>query len=290
MKKKTFQNIIKILKNYWYKKGCIIIQPLELEVGAATTHPMTFFNSLGSKPISAVYIQPSRRPTDGYYNINTYSLQRYFQLQVIIKPPPNNIQELYLKSLNILGLNIKKYDIRFIEDNWENPTLGASGLGWEVWLNGLEITQITYFQQMGGLECYPITVEITYGLERIAMYIQKIYNIYDIIWSKNKFKNITYGEMFYNNELEYSKYNFKYANINCLLNCFKEYKLETIKLLKLKKPLPIPAYEYILKSIHIFNILDARKAISPIERQRYILAIRTLSKKIAKIYSKFYLK
>ncbi|WGS66356.1 MAG: glycine--tRNA ligase subunit alpha [Enterobacteriaceae bacterium Cmel21] len=290
MKNPTFQNLILTLKNYWYKKGCIVIQPLELEVGAATTHPMTFFNSLGSKPISAVYIQPSRRPSDGRYSKNAYRLQRYFQLQVIIKPPPNNVQELYLNSLNILGLNIKTYDIRFIEDNWENPTLGASGLGWEIWLNGLEISQITYFQQMGGIECFPITVEITYGLERIAMYMQKKYNIYDIIWDNNKFKKTTYGDMFYNNELEYSKYNFKYANINFLFNCFKEYKIEAKKILKLKKPLIIPAYEYILKTIHIFNILDSRKAISSTERQRYILNIRALSKKIANLYSKFYLK
>ncbi|WGS66155.1 glycine--tRNA ligase subunit alpha [Enterobacteriaceae bacterium ET-AT1-13] len=290
MKNPTFQNLILTLKNYWYKKGCIVIQPLELEVGAATTHPMTFFNSLGSKPISAVYIQPSRRPSDGRYSKNAYRLQRYFQLQVIIKPPPNNVQELYLNSLNILGLNIKTYDIRFIEDNWENPTLGASGLGWEIWLNGLEISQITYFQQMGGIECFPITVEITYGLERIAMYMQKKYNIYDIIWDNNKFKKTTYGDMFYNNELEYSRYNFKYANINFLFNCFKEYKIEAKKILKLKKPLIIPAYEYILKTIHIFNILDSRKAISSTERQRYILNIRALSKKIANLYSKFYLK
>ncbi|BFI91102.1 glycine--tRNA ligase subunit alpha [Enterobacterales bacterium endosymbiont of Anomoneura mori] len=286
----TFQDLIIKLKNYWFKKGCTIIQPLELEVGAATTHPITFFNSIGKKPISAVYVQPSRRPTDGRYSKNAYRLQRYYQLQVIIKPPLNNIQELYLNSLNNLGLNLNIYDIRFIEDNWENPTLGASGLGWEVWLNSLEITQITYFQQMGGLNCNPVTVEITYGLERIAMYIQKIYNIYDIVWNIGKFGKITYGEMFYNNELEYSKYNYKYANIDFLKICFKEYNKEIIRLLTFKKPLPIPAYEYILKSIHIFNILDSRKAISSTERQRYILNIRNLSKKVAKIYSNFYLK
>ncbi|XZR52894.1 MAG: glycine--tRNA ligase subunit alpha [Enterobacteriaceae bacterium] len=290
MKNKTFQNIISTLKNYWHKKGCIIVEPLELEVGAATTHPITFFNSLGSKHMSAVYVQPSHRPTDSCFDKDSYRLQKYFQLQVVIKPPPNDILKLYLNSLNTLGLNCQKYDIRFIEDNWENPTLGASGLGWEIWLNGLEITQITYFQQMGGIECFPITIEITYGLERIAMYIQKVNNISNIIWDNNKFKKITYGDMFYNNELEYSKYNLKYANINFLFNSFKEYIKETKELLKLKKPLPIPAYEYILKSIHIFNILDSRKAISTIERQRYILNIRLLSKNIAEIYSKFYLK
>ncbi|WMC20350.1 MAG: glycine--tRNA ligase subunit alpha [Enterobacteriaceae bacterium PSpyr] len=286
----TFQKIIFKLKQYWYKKGCIIIQPLELEVGAATTHPITFFNALGTKPISAVYVQPSRRPSDGRYSKNAYRLQRYYQLQVIMKPSPNNIQNLYLQSLNILGLNTKIYDIRFIEDNWENPTLGASGLGWEVWLNGIEITQITYFQQMGGIECYPITIEITYGLERIAMYIQNKNNIYDVIWGNNKFMTITYGDMFYNNEIEYSKYNFKYANINFIIKCINEYKLEIIKLLNLKTPLPIPAYEYILKIIHLFNILDSRQAISLIERQRYILNIRSLSKTVAKIYINLYLK
>lgn len=277
----SFQDIIFILQQYWRKNNCIILQPLDLEVGAGTFHPGTFLYALGPEPWKAAYIQPCRRPADGRYGENPNRFQYYYQFQVIIKPSIKNIQELYLKSLEKLGINLKLNDIRFVEDNWESPTLGSWGIGWEIWLNGMEITQFTYFQQVGGLECNPITVEITYGLERIAMHIQEKDNINDIVWSDISEK-ITYGQLFLQNEIEMSKYNFEYANIDFLFNQFNEYELEILKLLDAK--LTIPAYEMVLKMSHFFNLLDARGAISVGARQEYILRIRTLAKAIATNY------
>ncbi|UDG80781.1 Glycine--tRNA ligase alpha subunit [Candidatus Hartigia pinicola] len=281
---KTFQGLILTLQNYWADQGCTIVQPLDMEVGAGTAHYITHLRALGPEPIAAAYLQPCRRPTDGRYGENPNRLQHYYQFQVIIKPSPENIQELYLKSLKELEINLTIHDIRFVEDNWENPTLGASGLGWEVWLNGMEVTQFTYFQQIGGLECKPVTSEITYGLERLSMYIQKVDSVYDLLWCNSLFGHITYGDIHLQNEIEQSAYNFKYANINFLFKCFDEYESESRYLLSLETPLPLPAYERILKAGHIFNLLDARKAISITERQRYILRIRTLSKKVAEVY------
>ncbi|CUR53596.1 Glycine--tRNA ligase alpha subunit [Serratia symbiotica] len=280
----TFQDLILILQKYWSRQGCILVQPLDLEVGAGTSHPMTYLRSLGPEPIFAAYVQPSRRPTDGRYGKNPNRLQQYYQFQVVIKPSLINIQEIYINSLKELGLDLSIHDIRFVEDNWENPTLGAWGLGWEVWLNGMEITQFTYFQQVGGLECKPVTSEITYGLERLAMCIQNVDNVYNILWDYNSQGIVTYGDIFYQNEIEQSIYNFNYADIKFLLYCFEQYEKEATLLLNLDKPLPLPAYELVLKSGHIFNLLNARKAISVTERQCYILRIRKLAKLIAEIY------
>lgn len=280
----TFQGMMCALQNYWMREGCTCLYPLDMEVGAGTSHPMTCLRALGPEPISAVYVQPSRRPTDGRYGNSPNRLQHYFQLQVIMKPPPLNIQELYLSSLRELGINYSIHDIRFVEDNWENPTLGAWGLGWEVWLDGMEITQFTYFQQIGGLECEVVTGEITYGLERLAMCIQGIDNIYEAIWSNSALGKVTYGDMFHQSEQEHSAYNFEHANTAFLLNRFEEHEREARELLELEDPLPLPAYERVLKAAHSFNVLDARKAISVTERQRYILRIRTLTKSIATIY------
>lgn len=281
---KTFQGLILKLQDYWFHQGCTIIQPFDMEVGAGTSHPITFFRALGPEPISVAYVQPSRRPTDGRYGENPNRLQHYYQFQVIMKPSPDNIQELYLGSLKELGLDPTIHDIRFIEDNWENPTLGAWGLGWEVCLNGMEISQFTYFQQIGGLECTPVTGEITYGLERLSMYIQNVDNIYDLLLSNGILGKITYGDIYYQNEVEQSAYNFEYANIDFLFKSFKEHEKEARYLLSLEKPLPLPAYEHILKASHIFNLLDARKAISVTERQFYILRICTLTKRVAKAH------
>ncbi len=275
----TFQGLIFSLQAYWEMHGCIICQPFDIEVGAGTSHPITFFKSLGPDIISAAYVQSSRRPTDGRYGNNPNRLQHYYQFQVIIKPSPNNFQELYIESLKEIGIDLSQNDLRFVEDNWENPTLGACGIGWEVLLNGMEITQFTYFQQMGGIQCVPVTGEITYGLERLSMHLQGVDNIYDIIWKNN----ITYGYLFYQNEVEFSDFNFKYANINLMITHFDQYEQEANRMLSLKKT--FPSYEYVLKAIHIFNILDARKALSVTERQNYILRINTLTKKIAQIYT-----
>ncbi|CAL4319740.1 Glycine--tRNA ligase alpha subunit [Buchnera aphidicola (Protaphis terricola)] len=280
----TFYNLIQILKKYWIKKECTIYEPLDLPMGAGTFHNITFFGTIGHHPIKAAYVQCCRRPTDGRYAKNPNRLQNYYQFQVIIKPPIKNIQNIYLESLNLLRINEKDNDIRFIEDNWENPTLGAWGVGWEVWLNGMEITQFTYFQQVGGIECNPVTVEITYGLERIAMHIQNKSNVYDLIWNKNKFNTITYGDIFIQNEIEQSKYNFECSNINLLFEYFEKYTFEAKYLINLKKPLLLVAYEKILQANHIFNLLDARKSISNSERQNYILKIRQLTKILAKKY------
>ncbi|AYN24906.1 glycine--tRNA ligase subunit alpha [Buchnera aphidicola] len=280
----NFSNLITILQKYWAEQECTIFQPLDLPIGAGTFHNTTFFGTIGPEPIKAAYIQSCRRPTDGRYGKNPNRLQHYYQFQVIIKPPLKNIQNIYLKSLNLLKINEKNNDIRFVEDNWENPTLGAWGIGWEVWLNGMEITQFTYFQQVGGLECDPVSVEITYGLERIAMHMQNQSNVYDLIWNENKFKKITYGDIFQQNEIEQSKYNFEYSNINLLFEYFQKYIFEAKDLIELKKPLLLVSYEKILQANHIFNLLDARKAISSSERQNYILKIRKLTKRIAQKY------
>ncbi|MFP3014427.1 MAG: glycine--tRNA ligase subunit alpha [Arsenophonus sp.] len=281
---KTFQGLILALQDYWTEQGCAIVQALDMEVGAGTSHPITFLRALGQEPIAAAYVQATRRPSDGRYGKNPNRLQLYYQFQVVIKPSPYNIQELYLNSLRSLGLNLNIHDVRFVEDNWENPTLGACGLGWEVWLNGMEITQFTYFQQMGCLECKPITSEITYGLERLAMYIQDVDNVYDLLWHDGTLGKTTYGDIYYQNELEQSTYNFEYANIDFLFKRFEEYEKEAQYLLTLETPLPLPAYERILKAAHAFNLLDARKSISVTERQCYIMRIRTLTKLVAKTY------
>ena len=280
---KTFQGLILTLQQYWADQGCVILQPLDMEVGAGTSHPATFLRALGPETWNAAYVQPSRRPTDGRYGENPNRLQHYYQYQVVLKPNPDNIQELYLNSLAAIGVDLETNDIRFVEDNWENPTLGAWGLGWEVWMNGMEVTQFTYFQQVGGLECYPVTGEITYGLERLAMYIQGVDSVYDLIWTVGPDGTpVSYGDVFLQNEVEQSTYNFEHADVKELFHQFDYHAAEAQKLIDAE--LPLPAYEQILKSGHTFNLLDARKAISVTERQRYILQIRTLSRLVAKSY------
>ncbi len=281
---KTFQGLILSLQDYWARQGCVISQPLDMEVGAGTSHPMTFLRSIGPEPMNCAYVQPSRRPTDGRYGENPNRLQHYYQFQVMLKPSPDNIQELYLGSLRELGFDPLTHDIRFVEDNWENPTLGAWGLGWEVWLNGMEVTQFTYFQQVGGLECFPVTGEITYGLERLAMYIQGVDSLYDLVWANGPLGTVTYRDVFHQNEVEQSTYNFEHADVPFLFQMFEHCEKECQHLLNLEQPLPLPAYERILKAAHAFNLLDARHAISVTERQRYILRIRTLSKAVAEAY------
>lgn len=281
---KTFQGLILTLQDYWSRQGCLLAQPFDMEVGAGTSHPMTFLRAIGPEPHHCAYVQPSRRPTDGRYGENPNRLQHYYQFQVVLKPAPENIQELYLGSLKELGFDPTTHDIRFVEDNWENPTLGAWGLGWEIWLNGMEVTQFTYFQQVGGLECFPVTGEITYGLERLAMYIQGVNNIYDLVWAHTPTGDITYGDVFHQNEVEQSTYNFEYADIPFLFSLFDQCEKECQNLLNLEKPLPLPAYERILRAAHAFNLLDARHAISVTERQRYILRVRALSKGVAEAY------
>ena len=278
----TFQGLILALQEYWSNQGCILLQPLDQEVGAGTFHPATFLRAIGPEPWNAAYVQPSRRPTDGRFGENPNRLQHYYQFQVVLKPSPDAIQELYLGSLRHLGLDLLEHDIRFVEDNWESPTLGAWGLGWEVWLNGMEVTQFTYFQQVGGLECRPITGEITYGLERIAMYLQGVNSVYDLVWTNGPFGVVTYGDVFHQNEVEMSAYNFEHANVEFLFKCFETYEQECQKLIAIN--LPLPAYEMVLKASHTFNLLDARHAISVTERQRYILRVRTLSRAVAEAY------
>ena len=281
-KHQTFQGLISTLHEYWSKEGCVILQPYDIEVGAGTFHPATFLRSIGPEPWRAAYVQPSRRPTDGRYGENPNRLQHYYQFQVVLKPSPNDIQEKYIDSLRELGFDPLAHDIRFVEDNWESPTLGAWGLGWEIWLDGMEVTQFTYFQQVGGLNCAPVTGEITYGLERIAMYMQGVDSVYDIVWSTGKNGNILYGDIFHQNEVEMSKYNFECADTELLFNLFESFEKESKRLVDYE--LALPAYEMVLKSSHIFNLLDARKAISVSERQRYILRIRTLSRLVAQKY------
>ncbi len=278
----TFQGLILALQTYWAEQGCVLLQPLDLEVGAGTFHPATFLRSIGPEPWNAAYVQPSRRPTDGRFGDNPNRLQHYYQFQVMLKPSPENIQELYLGSLQMLGFDLLEHDIRFVEDNWESPTLGAWGLGWEVWLNGMEVTQFTYFQQVGGLECRPVTGEITYGLERLAMYLQGVNSVYDLVWTETPHGVVTYGDVFHQNEVEMSSFNFDHANVDFLFHAFLTYEQECQKLIL--EDLPLPAYEMVLKASHTFNLLDARHAISVTERQRYILRVRNLAKSVAEAY------
>ena len=280
----TFQELILTLQNYWAKHGCVILQPLDMEVGAGTFHPATFLRSIGPETWNAAYVQPCRRPTDGRYGDNPNRLQHYYQFQVALKPSPDNIQQLYLDSLYEIGIDPKVHDIRFVEDNWESPTLGAWGLGWEIWLNGMEVTQFTYFQQVGGIECFPVTGEITYGLERIAMYLQGVDSIYDLVWTRNEHGSISYGDVFHQNEVEMSAYNFEHANVDFLFQYFDECETESQKLIE--AGLPLPAYEQVMKASHAFNLLDARHAISVTERQRFILRVRTLARAVAEAYYK----
>ena len=278
----TFQELIARLQQYWADKGCVVMQPLDMEVGAGTFHPATFLRSIGPEAWNAAYVQPSRRPTDGRYGENPNRLQHYYQFQVVMKPSPTDFQELYLGSLEHLGIDTKVHDVRFVEDNWESPTLGAWGLGWEIWLNGMEVSQFTYFQQVGGLECYPVTGEITYGLERIAMYLQAVDSIYDLVWAHGPQGDVSYGDVFLQNEREMSTFNFEHADIDFLFTAFDQYEKDAEHLIAEK--LPLPAYEMVMKASHTFNLLDARKAISVTERQRYILRVRTLARGVAQGY------
>lgn len=278
----TFQDLILTLQHFWAERGCVIQQPIDLPVGAGTFHPATFLRSIGPEPWSAAYVQPCRRPTDGRYGDNPFRLQHYYQYQVVIKPSPLEIQELYLDSLRALGIDPAVHDIRFVEDNWESPTLGAWGLGWEVWLNGMEITQFTYFQQAGGLECRPVTGEITYGLERIAMYLQDVESIFDIVWTDGPLGRITYGDVFHQNEVEQSAYNFEHADTAALFTAFDQAETDCKRLIE--ADLPLPAYDQVLIASHTFNLLDARQAISVTERQAYILRVRTLARAVAEAY------
>ena len=279
----TFQGLILALQQYWANQGCVILQPLDMEVGAGTFHPATFLRALGPETWNSAYVQPSRRPTDGRYGENPNRLQHYYQFQVVMKPSPADIQERYLGSLRLLGIDPLVHDIRFVEDNWESPTLGAWGLGWEVWLNGMEVTQFTYFQQAGGIECYPVTGEITYGLERIAMYLQGVDSVYDLVWTLDPQGNpVTYGDVWLQNEKEQSAYNFEHADVDALFGWFDQCEKECNKLLA--AGLPLPAYEQVLKASHTFNLLDARHAISVTERQRFILRVRTLAREVALAY------
>ena len=269
----SFQDIIMKLQNFWGKNGCVLLQPYDLEVGAGTFHPATTLRSLGTKPWKAAYVQPSRRPTDGRYGENPNRLQHYYQFQVIIKPSPKNIKQTYLKSLAAIGIDVKNHDIRFVEDDWESPTLGAAGLGWEVWCDGMEVTQFTYFQQMTGIECKPVPVEITYGLERLCMFVQGKNNVFDLDWNN---EGVKYKEVFFQAEKEFSAYNFEFANTEVLLKNFETTELECKSLLE--KNLSLPAYDQCLKASHIFNLLDARGVIGVAERTGYITRIRELSK------------
>ncbi len=275
----SFQDLILTLQNYWATKGCVVLQPYDMEVGAGTFHTATFLRSLGPERWNAAYVQPSRRPTDGRYGDNPNRLQHYYQFQVVLKPNPPNMQELYLDSLRAIGIDPLVHDIRFVEDNWESPTLGAWGLGWEIWLNGMEVTQFTYFQQVGGIECFPVTGEITYGLERLAMYVQGVDSVYDLVWADGEFGRVTYGDVFHQNEVEQSTYNFEHADVPKMSEFFDFYEAQADKLVT--EGLPLPAYEMVLKASHAFNLLDARGAISVTERQRFILRVRTLARKVA---------
>ena len=273
-----FSDVLLKLQEFWKNKGCNIVMPYDFPSGAGTFHPATLLRSLEKGPWNVAYVAPSRRPTDGRYGENPNRLGSYYQFQVIMKPSPNNIQEMYLESLEYLGLNLKEHDVRFVEDNWESPTLGAWGLGWEVWLDGMEVTQFTYFQQVGGLKTFPVPVEITYGTERLAMYLQGVDNVYDIKWNENT----TYGDMHKRSEFEFSKYNFEVANVDMLFRWFEDSRNEAKRCLEAN--LPLPAYDYTIFASHIFNVLDARKAISQTERQNYILKIRELAKGVAEAY------
>jgi len=277
-----FQDLIFALEYFWAERGCIVMQPYDMEVGAGTFHPATFLRSIGPEPWRSAYVQPSRRPTDGRYGENPNRLQHYYQYQVVLKPSPLDIQDQYLDSLRTLGIDPLIHDIRFVEDNWESPSLGAWGLGWEVWLNGMEVTQFTYFQQVGGLDCRPVTGEITYGLERIAMYLQGVESVFDLIWAGIDGHAVTYGDVYHQNEVEQSAYNFEYADVDFLFRQFDVCEEQSQRLID--QELPLPAYEQVLKASHTFNLLDARNAISVTERQRFILRVRTLARAVAQTY------
>jgi len=278
----TFQELIRRLQDYWAEQGCVLQQPYDMEMGAGTFHPATFLRAIGPEPWRAAYVQPCRRPTDGRYGENPNRLQHYFQFQVTLKPSPLEIQDLYIDSLRRLGIDPLVHDIRFVEDNWESPTLGAWGLGWEVWLNGMEISQFTYFQQVGWLECRPVAGEITYGLERIAMYLQEVESVYDLLWTRTPAGPVSYGDIYHQNEVEMSAYNFEQADTRILFQAFDDCERECRRLLE--QELPLPAYEMVLKASHAFNLLDARHAISVTERQGYILRVRTLSRAVAECW------
>jgi glycyl-tRNA synthetase alpha chain len=273
-----FQDVILSLQNFWSKKGCILVQPYDLEVGAGTFHPATLLRSLGPEPWNVAYVQPSRRPADGRYGENPYRLQHYYQYQVILKPSPKNVQTLYLQSLKVLGIDSLDHDIRFVEDDWESPTLGAAGLGWEVWLDGMEISQFTYFQIAGSIEVHPVSVEITYGLERIAMYLQGVDSVFDLRWNEE----LTYGDVHHQQEVEQSTYNFETADVSMLFDCFSKFEEESLRIIS--RGQVQPAYEYCLKCSHVFNLLDARGAISVTERTGYIARIRQLARRCAEAY------
>ena len=274
----SFQNLILKLQTFWGSKGCALLQPFDLEVGAGTFHPATFLRSIGPEPWNAAYVQPSRRPADGRYGDNPNRLQHYYQFQVILKPSPIDIQDLYLESLSVIGIDLSVHDVRFVEDNWESPTLGAWGLGWEVWLNGMEVSQFTYFQQVGGLPCKPIPGELTYGLERLAMYLQGVDSVFDLVWVDG----VKYGDVFHQNEVEQSKYNFEIADTKVLFRQFDE--AEAMNSTLIEENLSYPAYEQVIKASHLFNLLDARRALSVSDRARFIRRVRSMSQKVAQAY------
>ncbi|MEO5703118.1 MAG: glycine--tRNA ligase subunit alpha [Gammaproteobacteria bacterium] len=277
-KASTFQGLILALQEYWAAQGCVLLQPYDVEVGAGTFHPATFLRAIGPEPWKAAYVQPSRRPKDGRYGENPNRLQHYYQYQVVLKPSPANIQDLYLDSLRALGVDMSVHDVRFVEDDWESPTLGAWGLGWEVWLDGMEVTQFTYFQEVGGLKCAPVLGEITYGLERLAMYLQGVESVYDLVWTPG----VNYGDVYHQNEAEQSKYNFEHSNVEWLFKLFGEFESEAKRLMEHK--LTLPAFEMVMKCSHTFNLLDARGAISVTERAAYIGRVRNLSRAVAQSY------
>ncbi len=274
----AFQDIILKLQAFWAQQGCVLLQPYDVEMGAGTFHTATFLRALGPEPWRAAFVQPSRRPKDGRYGENPNRLQHYYQFQVVLKPSPDNIQELYLDSLRSLGIDPTQHDIRFVEDDWESPSLGAWGLGWEVWLNGMEVTQFTYFQEVGGLPCKPVLGEITYGLERLAMYLQGVENVYDLVWTQG----VSYGDVYHQNEVEQSRYNFEYADVAWLLRQFDDFEREASRLMDVG--LALPGFEMVMKCSHTFNVLDARGAISVTERAAYIARVRTLARKVARAY------
>jgi len=274
----SFQNLILKLQTFWASKGCLLLQPFDMEMGAGTFHPATFLRAIGPEPWKAAYVQPSRRPTDGRYGKNPNRSSHYYQFQVILKPSPKNIQDLYLESLSEIGIDLNQHDVRFVEDNWESPTLGAWGLGWEIWLNGMEVSQFTYFQQIGGLACKPVSGELTYGLERLAMYLQGVDSVFDLVWTEG----VSYGDVFHQNEIEQSTYNFEIADIDVLFKQFDE--AESMNEQLIEKALPYPAYEQVMKASHLFNLLDARHAISVTDRARFIRRVRAMSQKVAQTY------
>ena len=278
----NFQELILSLQQFWAERGCVVAQPYDMQMGAGTFHPATFLRAVGPEPWSSAYVQPCRRPTDGRYGDNPFRLQHYYQYQVVIKPSPVDLQDIYIASLRAIGIDTSVHDIRFVEDNWESPTLGAWGLGWEVWLNGMEVTQFTYFQQVGGLECRPVTGEITYGLERLAMYLQNVESIFDIAWTDGPLGRVSYGDVYHQNEVQQSKYNFEHADVDALFAAFDHAEKECQRMIELA--LALPAYEQMLTASHTFNLLDARQAISVSERQRFILRVRAMARSIAEAY------